>query len=320
MAPTRACIAHTHREWFDFLSRHATGGRLDEVNFWKPPHWRFSPGEPVFFRLGAPDRRVVGCGFFATRQELTPVLAWETFGFRNGAGDREAFFDLLGRRTPEEQRQSLGCMVLRDVSFWPDHRWIPWGTERGYAPTGNQQGKFDSSPQNVEVLFAELKRYGADPPPDLVEDFEPLRVDERRVRIAKQVDREGQGTFRLRLLDAYGWRCAISGEHTEPVLDAAHIQDYLGPRSNHIRNGLILTKEFHALFDKGLLTVEPPPRNRPDVYRIRVSKLIHERWNNGKRYLAFNGCELKSLPQKPALRPSPLALEWHRDEKFERVI
>lgn len=41
------------------------------------------------------------------------------------------------------------------------------------------------------------------------------------------------------------------------VLDAAHIQPCLGPRSNHPQNGLVLTKEFHALFDRGYVTVTP---------------------------------------------------------------
>ena len=58
--------------------------------------------------------------------------------------------------------------------------------------------------------------------------------------------------------------------------------------SNHVGNGLVLTKEFHALFDNGLVTVEPPRRGRDD-YRVRVSHLIHELWQNGKRYLEYDG-------------------------------
>ncbi len=181
------------------------------------------------------------------------------------------------------------------------------------------RGRVETDPRNTEVLFEELKRHSPGPPRELIEDFELLQIDERKIAAANRVQREGQGTFRLRLLDAYGGRCAVTGEHTEPVLDAAHIQDYLGPRSNHIRNGILLTKEFHALFDLGLVTIEPPPRDRPDRYIIRVSKLIRERWNNGVRYMAFNDLELKSVPVNPALRPSRLALEWHRTEKFERV-
>src|SRR3954466_14680221 len=36
MAGRDVYIAHTHRVWFDFLSRYAQDGRLDEVNFWFP--------------------------------------------------------------------------------------------------------------------------------------------------------------------------------------------------------------------------------------------------------------------------------------------
>ncbi len=66
--------------------------------------------------------------------------------------------------------------------------------------------------------------------------FTPLDADERTLVLARDVRREGQGTFRSRLLDAYGRRCAITGEHTEIVLDAAHIQPSAGPRSNHVQN------------------------------------------------------------------------------------
>ena len=64
----------------------------------------------------------------------------------------------------------------------------------------------------------------------------------RALVLREIAEREGQGAFRVRLLRAYEGRCAITGEHTEPVLDAAHIQPYLGPGSNHIQNGLLLTK------------------------------------------------------------------------------
>src|SRR5205823_9621442 len=138
-----------------------------------------------------------------------------------------------------------------------------------------------------------------------VEDFRLVPTDERKRAAMIQAVREGQGAFRLRLLDAYRGACAITGEHTEPVLDATHIQPYLGPRSNHPRNGLILTKEFHALFDKGLVTIEPPTGIHPDRHRVRVSKLIHELWNNGRRYLDYDGEPLRSLPGDKGLWPSP---------------
>jgi hypothetical protein len=59
-----------------------------------------------------------------------------------------------------------------------------------------------------------------DAPEELEADpYEVMEADERRIALAAQVEREGQGTFRARLLDAYDGRCAITGEHTELVLD-----------------------------------------------------------------------------------------------------
>ena len=321
MAAEEVYIAHTHREWFDFLSQHATGGRLDEVNFWFPKRQdtpkHFAVGEPVFFRLGAPERRIAGYGFFASFQLLPLELAWESFGFRNGAVDRSSFHRLLRRFAVEDLALPLACMVLLDAHFWPDPRWISWDESRGYAVSGIQVGRTETDPANVELLLAEMRRDAVEPPRELFDEFRPLGVDDRTTTFAEGVAREGQGTFRLRLLKAYG-ACAITGEHTEPVLDAAHIQRYLGPKSNHPCNGVILTKEFHALFDKGLVTIEPPLAHRSE-YRVRVSRLIHERWKNGRRYNDFNGRPLVSIPDDPRLLPSREALEWHRANVFERV-
>ena len=322
MAGRDVYIAHTHRVWFDFLSRYAQDGRLDEVNFWFPnaqrPPRGFADGDPVFFRLGAPDRKISGYGFFASFQLLPLDLAWETFGYRNGAEDRSSFYALLGRFDAEDLRRPVACMVLLDAHFWPDHRWIPWGPSRGYADTGVQIGRTESDPRNVAELLAEIGRDNVEPPSELVEDFRLVPTDERKRAAMIQAVREGQGAFRLRLLHAYRGACAITGEHTEPVLDATHIQPYLGPRSNHPRNGLILTKEFHALFDKGLVTIEPPARAGSE-YRVRVSRIIRERWNNGRRYNDFDGAPLRSVPADPRLQPSSEALEWHRDSVFEKV-
>lgn len=313
-------LAHTDPAWYEALSTHAQAGTIDEVNFWFPrsqrPPKRFAEGEPVFFRLGAPVRKIAGYGFFACVQPLSLSLAWETFGYRNGADDRSSFYRLLGRTAPDDLALPLLCMVLLDAHFWPDQRWIRWDADRGYAPSGVQMGRTEREPANVQILLDAIRRDGATAPPELDDAFEPLLVDEREISLTPRVLREGQGAFRLRLLDAYG-SCAITGEHTEPVLDAAHIQPYLGRRSNHPCNGVLLTKEFHALFDKGLVTIEPPTA-RGD-YHVRVSRLLQERWRNGRRYNAFDGQPLVTLPADPRLRPSREALEWHRQTVFERV-
>lgn len=333
MLPRDVFVAHTHRVWFDNLSRLARPEyehgvlRLDEVNFWAPkaplPLKRFVPGDLLFFRLGAPVRCIVGYGYFASFHPARPDLpadvhmVWELFGAKNGAMSKSEFAALLGRRSVGDLERPVGCTVLRDAVFWPESRWIPWGHERGYADTGLQRGRTDADPANVLRLMTEVTRDQVSLPFDFAARFVPLHMDERERVAVTRVEREGQATFRLRLLQAYDWQCAVTREHTEPVLDAAHIQPYLGPRSNHLQNGIVLTKEFHTLFDRGLATIEPPSAG-VDGYRLRISKQISQRWNNGRRYYQYDNQEL-IVPANPTLRPSIDAVLWHRENVFERV-
>ena len=109
-------------------------------------------------------------------------------------------------------------------------------------------------------------------------------------------------------MDAYGWKCAVTGEHAVPVLDAAHIQPYLGPASNHIQNGLALRTDLHRLYDKGYLAVS-------DDMRLEVSRRLKDEFDNGKRYYEMQGARLV-LPSAAALRPSEEALLWHAENVF----
>ena len=47
-------------------------------------------------------------------------------------------------------------------------------------------------------------------------------------------------------------RCAVTGEKTLPVLDAAHILPYSKGGSHDVRNGLLLRRDIHSLFDRRL--------------------------------------------------------------------
>jgi putative restriction endonuclease len=120
--------------------------------------------------------------------------------------------------------------------------------------------------------------------------------------------RLGQGAFRLLVTDAYARRCAVTGERTPPVLDAAHIRPYaeLGP--HRLENGLLLRKDLHALFDAGYVTVTPS-------LELRVSRRIREEFENGRDYYALEGASVRT-PLRPAPPPSPEYLEWHGDSVF----
>jgi putative restriction endonuclease len=316
--PQEAFVANTDRGWFDFLASRAAGGRLDEVNFWLPrattPMREMMVGEPVFFRLKKPDYAIAGYGFFAHFQVLDLDLAWQTFGEKNGDPSRDRFFERIGKyrgidlRLPSARRDPVGCTILRDAVFWPSERWIPWSKNRNWHPN-IVQGRTERDPTSVAVLMAAVREDQAQPPAELVmESFRLVTADERSWGFRDQAVREGQGTFRLRLLKAYG-RCAITGEHTPIVLDGAHIQPYLGPRSNHPQNGVLLTKEFHALFDAGYVTITPD-------LKVRVSERLRIDWDNGHRYYPFDGKPLAAVPSDESLAPSREALAWHGQHKF----
>ena len=69
--------------------------------------------------------------------------------------------------------------------------------------------------------------------------------------------RLGQATFRIAVLDAYGRACAVTGEHSLPALEAAHIRSYAQDGPHEVRNGLLLRADLHRLFDTGYVTVTP---------------------------------------------------------------
>ncbi len=314
-------IANTDFEWFSFLSSLAQdqGGRLDEVNFWLPKAQRtvarMQPGCPLFLRLKSPRNVIAGYGYFASFTQLTIERAWEFFGPFNGLANFERFITRIGRfRGLDLSGRGLagalplGCTLLRAVTYWPEDRWIPWGESEGWAPN-IVQGKTERDGIRASRLLSELHFDTLSIPEDLSpEPFEPYDIDEREVVLARNRLREGQGVFRSRLLDAYGRKCAITGEHTEIVLDAAHIQPYHGPRSNHLQNGVVLTKEFHTLFDQGYVTITPE-------YEVRVSPRLRREWQNGKRYYAYDGRPLMVLPPSD-LRPEPRVLDWHGRRVF----
>lgn len=317
-APRAVFVALTDRAWFDYLAGRSPSRRVDEVNFWLPrgtrPMKHMAPGEPVFFRLKKPHYAVAGYGFYAHFQVLDLDLAWQTFGDKNGDPSRESFLSRIGKYRgvdllrPDVVRAPIGCTILRDAVFWPAERWIPWGDDRGWPPNV-VQGRTESDPTSVAVLNAAIAMDQVEVPPEFADrPFELIEDDERAWRDSVIAAREGQGTFRLRLMKAYG-RCAITGEHTPIVLDGAHIQPYRGPRSNHPQNGLLLTKEFHALFDAGYVTVTPD-------LEVRVSERLRIDFKNGHRYYPYDRKPLLSVPATAALAPSREALDWHLHHRF----
>jgi putative restriction endonuclease len=121
--------------------------------------------------------------------------------------------------------------------------------------------------------------------------------------------RLGQGTFRVAVTSAYGGACAVSGEHSLPALEAAHIRPYRKDGAHSVPNGLLLRADIHRLFDKGYVTVSQD-------WRFLVSQRLAHEWENGKVYYALNGQPVH-VPKKQADQPDGALLTWHNEHVFE---
>jgi hypothetical protein len=133
-----------------------------------------------------------------------------------------------------------------------------------------------------------------------VEFLDPATIEDTRKRtLASIVQRQGQGLFRRRLLEAYGRRCAITGCATEEVLEAVHITPYLGKATNPLSNGLLLRSDLHTLFDLGLIGVAP------STFALVLSQSLR----NGN-YARYAGKQI-SVPRQPSDQPAERALKQH---------
>ena len=256
----------------------------------------FHGEKPLFFRLKSPVNAIAGLGFLAVPMSMSVAMAWEFFGEKNGDPTRARFEQRIldyRARFPHRTGEALSCLVLRDAVFLPQSMWVPWGPPEAGA------GR----------LLAELLQIAhPEPVADFLPEFTPLEADERQQVETTIVQREGQAAFRLRLLRSYEGRCAVTGEHAVPVLEAAHITPYLGARSNHIQNGLVLRSDLHRLYDTGYVTVTPD-------LRLEVSGRLREEFENGKAYYEMAGRRL-TIPKSPSDQPSKAALTWHAEHVF----
>jgi putative restriction endonuclease len=122
--------------------------------------------------------------------------------------------------------------------------------------------------------------------------------------------RLGQGLFRVEVTDAYQRACAVTGEHSLPALEAAHILPYGQGGEHRVDNGLLLRSDLHRLYDRGYVTVTPD-------YVFRVSDRLRDEFQNGRSYYGLGGAKI-ALPEREMWRPKRELLEWHRECVFRR--
>ena len=306
-------LANTDSSWFRFLQQE----RPDEVNFWQPgggQNFKILPqGGPFLFKLKAPLNAIGGLGFFATHTRLPLSVAWEIFGKENGTDHLEAFRrTIMHYRKDGDPNPVIGCIVLTDPIFFDQADWI--SAPSNWANSIVQGKSYDTKDDIGRDLWDKvdhtLRKYRwMERQPDIKSQLveEPLVAGEYREILSRV--RVGQSTFRTLITDVYQRRCAISGEKTLPVLEAAHIKPYSESGPHAIRNGLLLRSDLHKLFDNGYLTITPG-------YHVEVSKRIREEFENGRDYYKYQGQKLEILPTQLAQQPDQVYLDWHNTHRY----
>ena len=303
-------IGITDKDWF----RHLLARRPDEVNFWQPSGSRefrvLQPGEPFLFKLHAPDHFIVGGGFFVRYSALPTSVAWEAFEQKNGVANLVELRERVRRyrRREAELDPVIGCNILANPFFLDREDWIPapadWASN---IVTGKT---FSTETVAGQTIWQQVTQAISAQPRVGQQDLPAVNMERRFGEEFLTRGRLGQGAFRILVTEAYERRCAISGEKTVPVLEAAHIRPYASEGPHQICNGLLLRSDIHKLFDLGYVTVTPE-------LRVEVSPRLRADYSNGREYYAHHGRELASRPVKNAFQPGREFLRWHNDEVFK---
>lgn len=305
-------VGVTDNNWHEFLANL----KPDEVNFWQPS------GTPPFkkevelflFKLHSPLNYIVGGGYFVTYTNLPISLAWETFKEKNGVSNFSAFKNIIleyrkARAGVQEIDPQVGCSVLAQPFFFKQEDWIPIPED---WKLNIVRGKMYSTQTTIGAKLLEdvqmrLTKPGRDENSQELLP-KPHEVSSRYGSEYLTRARLGQGSFRVLVTNAYSRRCAMTGERTLPVLEAAHIKDYAESGPHSINNGLLLRADLHRLFDRNYLTITTD-------LKIEVSRRIHEEYENGKDYYKLHGKDLIVRPSFQENLPLIEYIEWH-NEKF----
>jgi putative restriction endonuclease len=304
----------TDNKWYNYLSRHSR----DDVNFWQPGgNMTFrvlSAGEPFLFKLKSPINAIGGVGFFSSHTFLPLSIAWDVFGNGNGCDSHYELQRMIVplRKDKIDPNPNIGCIALTNPIFFQKEDWIE--VPEDWKPS-TQQGKSYSIATEIGLrtwtkIELLLQKYLL---PSPLEKENQLTLEDLETQYGKSVlikVRLGQSAFRVLVTDAYNRRCAISGERTLPVLEAAHIKPYARSGLHLISNALLLRSDIHKLFDSGYMTIT-------NDHKIEVSKRIREEFENGKEYYRFHGNDLHNLPNKMRNRPEKQFVEWHNGNVFK---
>lgn len=307
----RGFIAPTDHGWYQFLRARP---EITEVNFWRPGGVDFKalpPGAPFFFKLKRPHNAIGGFGLFARAQRLPVWRAWDVFGQANGTQDEHDLLVRLDRLGGTDKlslgrNRMIGCVAITEPVFFAPDEWVPITSDWSRNIVSGRVEDLTGG-DGLRMWKECLERTAART--DVTAGWAQEAIDAQLAgRPMQIVPRLGQSSFRLAVLEAYDQQCAVTTEHSLPVIDAAHIRPWAAGGTHSVPNGIPLRRDLHRLFDLGYVTI------RSDL-RFAVSGRLRDHYANGRVYYELDGREIR-LPEREAFHPAVEALTWHEAEVF----
>lgn len=296
-------VGVTDKEWYEQLRQQ----RPEEVNFWKPGSSNFRAlreNDMFLFKLHHPYNYIVGGGFFVRFSLLPPSIAWQAFAQNNGTTSFDELMHRIkkyrGRNDFDGDNALIGCIILSEPFFFEKEVWIP--VPEDWSSNIVQGKTYETNTEIGNRLYHQvLSRLSVD---------NSTKNQSPRFATSLISHRLGQGAFRVVVTEAYQRRCAITGEKTLPVLQAAHIKPYTQDGPHDVKNGLLLRSDLHTLFDDGYITLTN------DLF-IEVSKRLNQDYGNGKDYYKYHGYKLQILPSATIELPSREFITWHNENCYK---
>lgn len=303
MIAIKIYVGVTDKEWYEQLRDQ----RPEEVNFWKPGSSNFKAlqaNDMFLFKLHHPYNYIVGGGFFVRFSLLPPSIVWQAFAQKNGTNSFEELMHRIkkyrGRNDIDGDNALIGCVILSEPFFFDKNDWIP--VPEDWSSNIVQGKTYETNTEIGNRLYHQvLTRLGGD---------NSANNQSPRFTASLTSHRLGQGAFRVVVTEAYQRRCAISGEKTLPVLQAAHIKPYTHNGPHDVKNGLLLRSDLHTLFDDGYLTLTN------DLF-VEVSRRLNQDYGNGKDYYKYHGQKLQILPSSTMELPSREFITWHNENCYK---
>lgn len=316
--PQRVYLVGVTYPWYQAIKAHYIVSGSRSVNCWtslaESSNFKGpvpDPGSLVLFIVKRNGQEFIcGGGFFCVSRTLEPSKAWDLFGVNNGADSYQDFLFQLKEGGWNDGEKMIsnelnGCFALSRHEAYPIPKQLDVNVE-----TGSTICYSLDSPQGRFLALVAMHRRSPHLRPGTFNNEWPgiyLMAAEKHASDYSIV-------FFTRMLRAYDFRCAITGDRTQPLLDVAHIRTFYDERFTRPGNGIVMRTDIHRLFSQGYITCEYSSDN--EVIVIVSKDLVVQ---GGREYMKYDGVKLL-MPDDKAMWPNRDYLVWHHERRFENWL